>query len=299
LPVPATPDPWTTFTLPLRQSGPLPGAPLDLLRFLSSSITFMSSLSNVELYLDGTRLGRIYKEVGNPTIVGVPPSLISGQQSHGRGDNSGSLMGNAGAMIGGWGDWGMRTPTSTSRKEKEKDAKWSWLTPRKYMTLYNVTSTPVHIRAEVIKWVYLAGSDKTKPVKRKSTLTPAVDGAPATQSNSFLASLISSFASPRSATPSRPSPFASGRGTPAPSALIHAPERVDLKKLSIDQRKSVESSVLLSVFTAEARVKLDEKMETELERATKKKAPFSVKVGLIYVSATFVSRLDAVSYHFL
>jgi hypothetical protein len=256
----------------------------------------MSSLSNVELYLDGTRLGRIYKEVGSPTIVGVPPSLIASQQSHGRGDNMGSLMGNAGTMIGGWGDWGMRNPTSTSRKEK--DAKWSWLTPRKYMTLCNVTSTPVHIRAEVIRWVYLAGSEKATPVKKKTASTTAADGAPVTQTNSFLASLISSFASPRSATPSRPSPFASGRRTPTPSGPIRAPEKVDLKKLSADQKKPVESSVLLSVFTAEARVMLDEKMGTELERATKKKAPSTVKIGLIYVSVVFLSKFDPVSHPF-
>ncbi|KAG8805492.1 hypothetical protein FRC19_007851, partial [Serendipita sp. 401] len=31
-------SPWTTFTLPLRQIGPPPGSPLELLRFLASSI---------------------------------------------------------------------------------------------------------------------------------------------------------------------------------------------------------------------------------------------------------------------
>ncbi|KAG8840644.1 hypothetical protein FRB91_005846, partial [Serendipita sp. 411] len=102
--------------------------------------------------------------------------------------------------------------------------------------------------------------------------------------NSFLASLISSFASPRSNTPSRPSPFASssGRGTPVPVKHESSVDKVDLKKLVADQRKIVEGSVLLSVFTAEAKVKLDEKMEVELERATKKRAPPTVKVGLIY-----------------
>lgn len=280
---PEPPSPWTTFALPLRETGPFPGAPLDILRFLASSITFMSTLKDVELYLDGTRLGHIFKEVGSPQTVGVPKSLASGQQQQ---QIMGSLMSNAGSMIGGWGDWGMRTPTNNTRNRDtgDKEVKWSWFTPKKYFNLTNVTSTPVHIRAEVIRWVYLAGSEKAKPVKKAILPAATTTGSTGAPTNSFLASLISSFASPRSTTPSRPSPFSSGRGTPAPAAprATSSVETVDVKKLAADQRKSVESSVLLSVFTAEARVKLDEKMEVELERATKKRAPPSVRVGLIY-----------------
>ena len=241
----------------------------------------MSTLKEVELYLDGTRLGHISKEVNSAQVVNVPKSLESGQQ---RLLTMGTVMNNAGSMIGGWGDWGMRTPTNNNQNARNRDSgdiKWSWLTPRKYFTLHRVTSTPVQIRAEVVRWVYLAGSEKAKPV-RKSSLPSAATATGSTPTNSFLASLISSFASPRSATPSR----MSGRGTPVPPAAKPSPvpEKVDTKKLAADQRKVIESSVLLSVFTAEARVKLDEKMEVELERATKKKAPGTVKVGLIYVS---------------
>jgi hypothetical protein len=243
----------------------------------------MATLKDVELYLDGTRLGHISKEVNSAQPVSVPKSLESSQQ---RQPTVGSIMNNAGSMIGGWGDWGIRTPTGNNPNARNRDVgdrevKWSWLTPRKYFTLTHVTSTPVQIRAEVVRWVYLAGSEKPKPV-RKSTLPTASSATGPTPTNSFLASLISSFASPRSNTPSRPS----GRGTPVPVPAKPAPsvEKVDTKKLAAEQRKVVESSVLLSVFTAEARVKLDEKMEVELERATKKKAPGTVKVGLIYVS---------------
>lgn len=246
----------------------------------------MNTLSNVELFLDGTRLGRISKDIGSPQPIGVPPSLAAGQQIvQMRNDNFGSL---AGAMIGGWGDWGMRTPTP-SRKEKDKESKWNWLTPRKYMNLYNVTSTPVHIRAEVIKWVYMAGSEKAKPLKKRPA--PA-SSSNSTQSggNSFLASFISSFTSPRNTSQPRQSPSTSGRRTPQSTSRVSAllsDEKVDVAKLAEDQKKVVESSVLLSVFTAEARVKLDDKMETELERATKKKAPSNIKIGLIYVSVSY------------
>jgi hypothetical protein len=280
--------------MPLRQTGPLPGAPLDLLRFLASSITFMASLKDVELYLDGVRLGHITKDVGNPQPVGVPPSLVAGQQLAASSNYGSSFMGNAGAMIGGWGDWGMRTPTSNTRQQQEKEVKWSWLSPRKYFTVVNVTSTPVHIRAEVIRWVYLAGSEKAKPLKK---IPPPPGGSGSNnasgggQTNSFLASLISSFGSSsrNNSSTSRPALFNSnsGRSTPLshrPVPSLPSTEKVDVKKVAADQRKVVESSVLLSVFTAEANVKLDQKMEVELERATKKRAPPSVKVGLIYVS---------------
>ncbi|KAG8813716.1 hypothetical protein FRC17_001459, partial [Serendipita sp. 399] len=284
--------PWTAFTLPLRETGPLPGAPLDLLRFLASSITFMNTLATVELFLDGTRLGKIAKEVGSPQPISVPKSLAAGQQPQASQGQGSSL----GAMIGGWGDWGMRTPSNSilATTAQKGEVKWNWLTPKKYFTLTNVSSTPVHIRAEVVKWVYLAGSEKAKPMKKilpptsggsGSGNNAAAAGGGSGGGNSFLASLISSFASPRSTTPSRPSPFASssGRGTPIPvKKELPSIEKVDLKKLAADQRKVVESSVLLSVFTAEAKVKLDEKMEVELERATKKRAPPTVKIGLIY-----------------
>lgn len=273
MPTPDTPDLWTTFTLPLRQPSPLPGAPLDLLRFLSSSIPFMTSLSKVELYLDGALLGRISKAVGSASAVGVPPSFTAV-----RGDNISSVMGNAGALIKGWADRGMRVPDPTSRKGKEKYVEWNWATPKKYMTLTNITATPVHIRAEVIRWVDLVGSEKVTPVKKMVPAATATE-ALAKQTKGFLASLISSFASHRSVKSSRRSRFTFRRDKPAPSTPVHAPEKVD----SVEHRKLTASSVMITVFTAEAKVNLDEKMEVELERATKKKAPSTVKIGLIYV----------------
>jgi hypothetical protein len=264
-----------------------------MLRFLASSITFMATLKDVELYLDGIRLGRISKDVGSPQPVGVPASLAGGQMAIVSASNystpSLSSLGNP------W-DWALRGNSTAQKsqgqgeKEKSKETKWNWLTPKKYLALNQVTSTPVHIRAEVIRWVYLAGSEKPKPVKKAapvaSTNTNANSNAP---TNSFLASLISSFASPRSNTPSARQLFSSGRSTPTQSSATTPQVKpkpvpvVDTKKIAADQRKIVESSVLLSVFNAEAKVKLDDKMAAELERATKKRAPPSVKVGLIYV----------------
>ena len=56
-------DPWTTFQMTLREPGPIPPA-LDLTRFLVSSITFMTHLSEVSVYFDDKRLVRLSKDCG-------------------------------------------------------------------------------------------------------------------------------------------------------------------------------------------------------------------------------------------
>ena len=56
-------DPWTTFQMTLREPSPMPSA-LDLTRFLASSITFMTHLSEVSVYFDDKRLVRLSKVYG-------------------------------------------------------------------------------------------------------------------------------------------------------------------------------------------------------------------------------------------
>lgn len=56
-------DPWTTFQMTLREPGPIPAA-LDFTRFLASSITFMTNLSEVSVYFDDKRLARLSKNRG-------------------------------------------------------------------------------------------------------------------------------------------------------------------------------------------------------------------------------------------
>ncbi|KAF8552603.1 hypothetical protein OG21DRAFT_1443221 [Imleria badia] len=73
LPSRETPDPWTTFEIPLREAGPIPPA-LDFLRFLASSITFMVNLRDVGVFVAEHCIGRIKKLPG--TVQGV---CVSGQ----------------------------------------------------------------------------------------------------------------------------------------------------------------------------------------------------------------------------
>ena len=56
-------DPWTTIQMTLREPGPMPPA-LDLTRFLVSSITFMTYISEVSVYFDDKRLVRLSKDCG-------------------------------------------------------------------------------------------------------------------------------------------------------------------------------------------------------------------------------------------
>jgi len=59
---------WTTFQMTLREPGPIPAA-LDLTRFLTSSITFMTHLSEVSVYFDDIRLVRLSKNRGVSRVV--------------------------------------------------------------------------------------------------------------------------------------------------------------------------------------------------------------------------------------
>ena len=63
-------DPWTTFQMTLREHGPIPPA-FDFTRFLVSSITFMTHLSEVSVYFDDKRLVRLSKDGGLPKEVPI------------------------------------------------------------------------------------------------------------------------------------------------------------------------------------------------------------------------------------
>jgi hypothetical protein len=67
-------DPWTTFQMTLREPGPIPAA-LDFARFLASSITFMTHLSEVSVYFDDQRLVRLSKNRGMSKEMPMPNGL--------------------------------------------------------------------------------------------------------------------------------------------------------------------------------------------------------------------------------
>ncbi|CAE6464621.1 unnamed protein product [Rhizoctonia solani] len=194
---------WTSFEMPLREPAPLPGLPVDIARFLATSLTFMTHLRSVSLFFDGKCLAKVEKEVGSPRRLAIPRGL-------------------------------------------------KLTSPGGMMNATGMTSTSLYMKSTVLRWVYNTGTDK-KPIPSDNAAKPA----PAT---SFFSSLFSSFTS----TPS-----------PAPTAApLPEPEK--------DPLEAIESTVQLSIFGAEISVRLDNRMNTELERATKKKPPSTSTYQLIY-----------------
>ncbi|KAG8964407.1 hypothetical protein FRC03_001808 [Tulasnella sp. 419] len=192
--------PWTSFDMPLREASPLPGLPVDIARFLATSLTFMTNLRDVSMFVDDHRLAHIQKDVGIPKPLTMPRNLTA------------------------------KSPQGT-------------------MEVKTVHSSDLHITAEVMRWVYQTGTEKK-----------AVAPKPATSSGGFFSSLLASFATP---TPAR---------TPEPQAPTKEPDPLEV----------LESSVLLTVYSARVDVRLDKKMSNELERATKKKPPTTCTYSLIY-----------------
>ncbi|KZW00398.1 hypothetical protein EXIGLDRAFT_639482 [Exidia glandulosa HHB12029] len=122
------------------------------------------------------------------------------------------------------------------------------------MTVRGVTSRALHIKAEVLRWVYSSGSEKAKPEPKAQQ--PA--------QMSFFSSLFSGLSAPMFTPPRTPEP-------PLPPAQVQE-----------DLLKEIESSVMLAIYSAHAGVKLDNKLAQELQRSTKKNAPSQVRVDLIY-----------------
>jgi hypothetical protein len=58
----------------LREAAPIPGA-FDFTRFVASSITFMTHLSEVSIYFDDKRLAKLTKAPGVPRTLEIPKGL--------------------------------------------------------------------------------------------------------------------------------------------------------------------------------------------------------------------------------
>ncbi|TFY51778.1 hypothetical protein EVJ58_g10387 [Rhodofomes roseus] len=126
--------------------------------------------------------------------------------------------------------------------------------PKGIMQVRDIHTTPLFIQAELIRWVYLAGSEKVVPPK------PAAATA---KSSGFFSSLFSSLSGTH--TPQRAT-------TPVPPPVVE----------QIDPTTVTETSVMLSIFSADVSVKLDTKLRSELHRSTKKNPPANMNLHLIY-----------------
>jgi hypothetical protein len=59
----------------LRSPSPLPSSPLELARFLATSITFMRTIERAEIFVDGLRLVLIERQLCPPKLAEVPTGL--------------------------------------------------------------------------------------------------------------------------------------------------------------------------------------------------------------------------------
>jgi hypothetical protein len=78
-----TGNPWTSFTMDLREPSILEG-PLDLARFFVTSLTFMRTMKKIDMLVDDVRVLRISKEVHQKTRVskrGMKTSSTNGMMS--------------------------------------------------------------------------------------------------------------------------------------------------------------------------------------------------------------------------
>ncbi|KAK7035286.1 hypothetical protein VNI00_012053 [Paramarasmius palmivorus] len=71
---PSASDFKTEIRMPLREEAPIPVA-FDLTRFLASSITFMATLSNVDVFFDNKCLAKLSKSTGVPRPIEIPPYI--------------------------------------------------------------------------------------------------------------------------------------------------------------------------------------------------------------------------------
>ena len=58
----STGHPWTSFTMGLREPTPLEG-PLDLARFLTTSLTFMRTIKRIDMLVDDVRVLEVEKSI--------------------------------------------------------------------------------------------------------------------------------------------------------------------------------------------------------------------------------------------
>ncbi|KAF9529296.1 hypothetical protein CPB83DRAFT_906254 [Crepidotus variabilis] len=128
--------------------------------------------------------------------------------------------------------------------------------PGGMMTVNGVETTPISIQAEVMKWIYLSGTEK-KPRPEHAFSKPT------TSKGGFFSSLFSSLASapatPRALTPAVP---------------VEVVNPLDISY----------TGVSLSVFSASIQVQVDKKTTAELVRSTKKNPPSKMKFELIYTA---------------
>ncbi|GJJ14590.1 hypothetical protein Clacol_008856 [Clathrus columnatus] len=124
------------------------------------------------------------------------------------------------------------------------------------MTMVAVKTRSMNITVETLRMIYTIGTETKQPLRASSSVKPSVNSG-------FFSSLFASFTGSSEQTPA---PI-----TPSPSPIPN-----------IDPMSNVISHVILTIYSGEVNVSLDQKMVAELYRSTKKNPPSRLKLELIY-----------------
>jgi hypothetical protein len=161
----------------------------------------------------------------------------------------------------------------------------------------NVFLKALHIKAEVMRWVYTSGTEKPPPPPKvpfiKQQQQQQGGSKPLIGAGGFFSSLFSGFGG--SGTPGRASvalppgqQLAMEREKERERERQREKEKEALEAQKAKERADMltvgETSVALSIFSADVNVVLEKKMAAELFRSTKKNPPGKLKYELIYVS---------------
>ncbi|PFH51991.1 hypothetical protein AMATHDRAFT_57645 [Amanita thiersii Skay4041] len=128
------------------------------------------------------------------------------------------------------------------------------MSPRKCMTVKQVSLNPLEIKAEVLRWVHSTWTEKPRLAAQQ--LTKAKE-------RGFFSSLISAFTGS------------------AKDQSLEPPLQVTLEK-ETDPLSVEVTSLALSVFSADVSVQLDQKLAQALHRSTLKDPPSKLKYDLVY-----------------
>ncbi|KAI0342553.1 hypothetical protein BDW22DRAFT_1484759 [Trametopsis cervina] len=140
-------------------------------------------------------------------------------------------------------------------------------TSKKMMRVTDVSVMPLSIKADIMQWVYAAGSS-VKPRKRPPA---AQQQARQAVTSGFFSSLFSGFSAPLRGPSPNPEPIVS-------ESNKREQQAEEQKKLL----QITETGVVLAVFSASVDVLLEANLREELLRATKKNAPTKMRYELIY-----------------
>ncbi|KAE8214368.1 hypothetical protein CF327_g2231 [Tilletia walkeri] len=274
---------WTTFMMPLREPAPLPDHPLNLARFLATSLTFTARIRRVALHWDDRVLCEFEKSVD-----GQPPMQAGGAST------------------------GMTLATAT-RNELPIPTNLNAISPGRMLRLEQLSSSRVQITA--LHHPLLLSNAVTTELEGRRKRARAAEQAQKSGLSAGAAAVAGLFNLGGSSTPSgsdsKRSAFSSFFGlgkksTVAPTPVLTpvAPSPVPspsptpaiedtedrLRAAALREAKPVTTVVHFRIATAHLNVVADAAFIKEIERSTKKPPPSRTAFSVVFADRDEVKR---------